>query len=88
MASLAVEILDWIMKAVMAIADEGMDGWVSYLAIVTVGVGTSLATGINVLLAAPRALSLRIGHNRPIWRLRCCGRVSTGPTLVRRAGPQ
>ncbi len=70
-ARLAEEILDRIMKAMVPVADEGMDGWVGIVIVVTVGVGTSLAAGINVLLAAPRALSLRIRHhhpNRRHWR--------------------
>jgi len=57
-AGLAVEILDRVLSAVMAIPDEGMDSRVGNLAIVTVRVGAGLTARVDALrVFRPRRLS-------------------------------
>jgi hypothetical protein len=89
MASLAVEILDGIMLAVVAIPDEGVEGGVRNGAIVTFWVGTGLAARVYRLFTTAWALSLGLRHDNPSrCRRRCAGRSSTVRTVVWRAGPQ
>ncbi len=54
-AGLAVEIPDRIMAAVVAVTDEGMDGRVSDLAIVTVGLGQAWPR-VSMVFLRPRRL--------------------------------
>ena len=68
-AGLAVEILDGVVLSMVAVADEGVNGRVGNVVVITDGVGTGLAAGVNVLLATARALSLGIRHDDPS---RCC----------------
>ena len=64
-ARLAEEILDRIMSAMMAIADEGVDSGIGDPMVGAIGIGAGLAVRLDRLLAkrASPALALSVGHD-------------------------
>jgi hypothetical protein len=61
LTSLAEEILNGLVPAMMAVTDQGMDGRVRDPDVIAIGVGTGVTLGVECLLAAGRAFALGIG---------------------------
>ncbi len=86
---MAVEILNRVMTAVMAVANQGVNGWVGVVEVTTIRIRAAITGSVDRLLATTPALELRIREHC----LGNCSRRYTGGlpakgAIVRGAWPQ